>query len=66
MKNAPYPGKCSRYIDSDNDGICDYFQSWPDERENYILKNRLLLELAEYSLSYFFLALIFKFAFSQE
>lgn len=32
--NEPYPGTCGRYIDSDNDGICDLSQPAPDERIN--------------------------------
>ena len=32
--NCTYPGDCGRYIDSDNDGICDYSQPSPGERNN--------------------------------
>ena len=28
-ENEPYPGKCGRYIDTNNDGICDHSQSKP-------------------------------------
>ncbi len=30
--NEPYPGTCGRYIDTDNDGICDLSQSAPEDR----------------------------------
>jgi len=30
--NDPYPGECNRYIDTDNDGICDHSQPPPEER----------------------------------
>lgn len=29
IENDPYPGICGRYIDRDNDGICDHSQSEP-------------------------------------
>lgn len=29
VTNCPYPGECSRYIDTNNDGICDHSQSAP-------------------------------------
>ena len=32
--NDEYPGECSRYIDTDNDGICDHSQPPPEERKN--------------------------------
>jgi len=31
-ENDPYPGDCSRYIDTDNDGICDHSQPAPEDR----------------------------------
>lgn len=30
--NDPYPGDCSKYIDTDNDGICDHSQPAPEDR----------------------------------
>lgn len=30
--NDEYPGDCARYIDSDNDNICDHSQSSPQDR----------------------------------
>ena len=30
--DCPYPGECSRYVDSDNDGICDLSQLTPEDR----------------------------------
>ena len=31
-----YPGDCSRYIDTDNDGICDHSQPAPEDRNTEI------------------------------
>jgi hypothetical protein len=31
--NESYPGSCGRYIDTDNDGICDLSQSSPEKRK---------------------------------
>lgn len=31
--NDEYPGDCARYIDTDNDGICDHSQLSPEEKE---------------------------------
>lgn len=30
--NDPYPGECSKYIDTDGDGICDHSQPAPEDR----------------------------------
>lgn len=30
--NDPYPGDCARYIDTDNNGICDHSESAPEDR----------------------------------
>lgn len=30
--DCPYPGECLRYIDTDNDGICDLSQLAPEDR----------------------------------
>lgn len=30
--NDEYPGDCARYIDTDNDGICDHSQPAPEDR----------------------------------
>jgi hypothetical protein len=32
LVDDPYPGECSRYIDTDNDGICDHSQPAPEDR----------------------------------
>jgi hypothetical protein len=32
--NEPYPGTCGRYIDTDNDNICDLSQPSPDNRNS--------------------------------
>jgi hypothetical protein len=31
--NDPYPGDCARYIDTDDDGICDHSQPAPEDRD---------------------------------
>jgi len=31
--NDAYPGNCSRYVDTDNDGVCDLSQSAPENRD---------------------------------
>jgi len=30
--NDPYPGDCARYIDTDNNGICDHSEPAPEDR----------------------------------
>ncbi len=32
--NDEYPGDCARYIDTDNDGICDHSQPTPEDRDS--------------------------------
>jgi len=32
--NDPYPGDCARYIDTDNNGICDHSEPAPEDRIN--------------------------------
>jgi len=32
--DCTFPGECSRYIDTDNDGICDYSQPAPENRSD--------------------------------
>jgi hypothetical protein len=36
MVNDQYPGDCSRYIDTDNDSICDHSQPAPENRQAQI------------------------------
>ena len=33
LVNDPYPGSCSRYIDTDGNGICDHSEPAPEDRE---------------------------------
>lgn len=33
LVDDPYPGECSKYIDTDGDGICDHSQPAPEDRE---------------------------------
>ncbi|OQX21320.1 MAG: hypothetical protein BWK75_03355 [Candidatus Altiarchaeales archaeon A3] len=37
--NCTYPGDCNKYIDADNDGICDYSQPAPENRINNVTNN---------------------------
>ena len=39
LEDDPYPGECKRYVDSDNDGICDLSQPAPENRENLTYSN---------------------------
>lgn len=39
--NCPAPGDCSRYIDTDNDGICDRSQPAPENRNSIIASANL-------------------------
>jgi len=39
LENDYYPGECGRYIDTDDDGICDHSQPAPENRENLIAYN---------------------------
>ena len=32
LVNDPYPGECSKYVDTDDDGICDRSQPAPEDR----------------------------------
>lgn len=32
--NDPYPGDCARYIDTDQNGICDHSEPAPEDRVN--------------------------------
>jgi len=32
IKDDPYPGDCNAYIDTDKDGVCDYSQPAPEDR----------------------------------
>lgn len=34
LENDPYPGQCGLYTDTDNDGICDYSQPAPEDRDS--------------------------------
>lgn len=40
MINDPYPGECARYIDTDNDGICDHSQPAPEDRVGKIQEDQ--------------------------
>ena len=33
LVDDPYPGECARYVDTDNDGICDHSQPAPEDRQ---------------------------------
>ncbi|XOU95002.1 MAG: hypothetical protein ACNFW9_02955 [Candidatus Kerfeldbacteria bacterium] len=32
LVDDPYPGECPRYVDTDNDGLCDHSQLAPEDR----------------------------------
>jgi hypothetical protein len=34
LQYDPYPGRCSRYIDTNNDGYCDYSEPPPQDKSN--------------------------------
>lgn len=42
--NCEYPGNCCRYLDTNNDGICDNSQSAPQERSETLVRD---LEVTE-------------------
>lgn len=35
LENDPYPGKCPRYMDTDNDGICDSARRKRNHRNSF-------------------------------
>jgi hypothetical protein len=39
LVDEPYPGECSKYVDTDNDGICDHSQLAPEDREIEVERN---------------------------
>jgi hypothetical protein len=41
MENDPFPGNCSRYIDTNSDNICDRSQTEIQDRENLIISNKI-------------------------
>lgn len=38
--NDEYPGDCARYIDTDNDDICDHSQPAPEDRDSFKTTNQ--------------------------
>lgn len=45
--NDPYPGKCSKYIDTDHDQICDLSQSAPENRIASAIKTEQKIEISK-------------------
>ncbi|GAB4114830.1 MAG: hypothetical protein Kow00103_09160 [Candidatus Caldatribacteriota bacterium] len=41
LEDDPYPGECGRYIDTNNDGICDLSQSEPQVTEDVLDKGKV-------------------------
>jgi len=41
MENDPFPGNCSRYLDTNNDNICDRSQTEPQDREDIVIPNKI-------------------------
>jgi len=39
LEDDPYPGECKRYIDTDGDGICDFSQPAPEDRDTSVSLN---------------------------
>ncbi len=39
--NCPAPGDCERYIDTDNDGICDHSQPAPEDRNSNMINTEI-------------------------
>ena len=68
--NDPYPGECSRYVDTDNDGICDLSQLAPGDREVLNItseikyKNDIKTSIQNYNFLPISLILIFFYALS--
>ena len=44
MVNDEYPGSCSRYIDTDENGICDHSEPAPEDRINNQDQNKEISE----------------------
>jgi len=42
--DCPYPGECSRYVDTDNDGICDLSQIAPEDKIGELLLSQVILK----------------------
>lgn len=61
--NDEFPGDCARYVDTDNDGICDHSQPAPEDRAGKKIKNDYHLESISIVLllSYIFSFLLVKF-----
>jgi len=43
--DCSYPGDCVRYIDTDNDEICDHSQLAPEDRNNKIANAQTIKEI---------------------
>lgn len=41
MENDPFPGNCSRYIDTNSDNICDRSQTEAQDREDIVIPNKI-------------------------
>lgn len=53
--NDAYPGNCSRYVDTDGDGICDLSQLAPEDRYG----QQEIKESAGGTIDYFFIHIVF-------
>ena len=42
--DCPYPGDCAKYVDTDNDGICDHSQPAPENRNDKIANAQITKE----------------------
>jgi len=54
LEDDPYPGECKRYIDTDDDGICDRSQPAPEDRNtDIVLSDNNINENIKDDISYF-------------
>ncbi len=53
LENDPYPGECGRYVDSNNDGICDLSQPNPEKTEGTLSGEKIEEGLPDKSTSTF-------------
>jgi len=60
--DCPYPGECLRYVDTDNDGICDLSQLAPEDRGTLTIPSDIEIKRRVYHFLPISLILIFFYA----
>lgn len=60
--DCSYPGECSRYVDTDNDGICDLSQLAPEDRGTLTIPSEIEIKRRVYHFLPISLILIFFYA----